>query len=367
MKKIIIVFSTAFIFLLSCKSIEEPIIHSITIEQNGLGTVSPRGIIDVINGEAVVISVIPSNDYLIDKIVIDDKEISSTNKIELTNVYSDHHIAIIFREIKTCLVLSVGGKYGLFHIGAINAIQEYEDIDYIFGNSMGSLIGALYASDPQSPLDSKYSEMMNLYTENTKNQVKDNALGGGLLGGLATLILSGGTLGWETVAGTLLGGYFSADSTDLIENERFTKTLDEYLGNIDISNFEIPYATQFIQQKDNGIEFITLTDGNAAYAVGNSINNPYIFKNTDLNRLDPGADRISAIPVVEAFKTFNPDRIIVVNVTNNEPIITQEVNCEIKIINISPIEIPDEAFYGGNEYFYNAVEYGYNQALITFD
>lgn len=48
---------------------------------------------------------------------------------------------------KTCLVLSGGGALGIAHVGVIKFIEEQNiPIDCIAGTSMGSIIGALYAS-----------------------------------------------------------------------------------------------------------------------------------------------------------------------------------------------------------------------------
>ena len=48
---------------------------------------------------------------------------------------------------KTALVLSGGGAKGLAHIGVLQALEENNiPIDYIVGNSMGALVGGLYAA-----------------------------------------------------------------------------------------------------------------------------------------------------------------------------------------------------------------------------
>lgn len=48
---------------------------------------------------------------------------------------------------KTALVLSGGGAKGLSHVGVLKALEENNiPIDYIVGNSMGALVGGLYAS-----------------------------------------------------------------------------------------------------------------------------------------------------------------------------------------------------------------------------
>lgn len=48
---------------------------------------------------------------------------------------------------RVALVLSGGGAKGLSHVGVLKALEEHEiPIDYIVGNSMGAIIGGLYAS-----------------------------------------------------------------------------------------------------------------------------------------------------------------------------------------------------------------------------
>lgn len=48
---------------------------------------------------------------------------------------------------RTAVVLSGGGAKGLSHVGVLKALEDAEvPVDYIVGNSMGALIGALYAS-----------------------------------------------------------------------------------------------------------------------------------------------------------------------------------------------------------------------------
>ena len=65
------------------------------------------------------------------------------------------------------VVMSGGGAKGLYHVGAIKALEENGiPIDYVSGTSMGSIISGLYASG-YSPLDmeelclsGKFSELM---------------------------------------------------------------------------------------------------------------------------------------------------------------------------------------------------------------
>ncbi len=58
------------------------------------------------------------------------------------------------------LVLGGGGARGFFHVGVIKAIQELGiKIDKVSGTSIGAIIGAIYATDPQIDLEKIVSEL----------------------------------------------------------------------------------------------------------------------------------------------------------------------------------------------------------------
>ncbi len=58
------------------------------------------------------------------------------------------------RNNKIGLVLGGGGSKGFYHIGVIKALQELNvKIDRISGTSIGAIIGAMYASDPDIDFD----------------------------------------------------------------------------------------------------------------------------------------------------------------------------------------------------------------------
>lgn len=56
-------------------------------------------------------------------------------------------VPVLLSAQTTALVLSGGGAKGLSHVGVLKALEENNiPIDYIVGNSMGALVGGLYAS-----------------------------------------------------------------------------------------------------------------------------------------------------------------------------------------------------------------------------
>src|SRR5258708_25408012 len=61
---------------------------------------------------------------------------------------------------KTCLVLSVGGAKGVAHLGAIAAVKQAGlHVECVVGNSMGSLVGGLYATAPEQDTTQRFRHL----------------------------------------------------------------------------------------------------------------------------------------------------------------------------------------------------------------
>lgn len=247
---------------------------------------------------------------------------------------------VAYIEKKTCVVLSVGGMKGLAHIGAIDAIKEKGiNIDCIYGNSMGSVIGGIYAQAPERDLKDNVKSVIKSYITETEEEYKSKATSGFLFGaGLA--FLTGGLFGWETILGSALLNMLSVDNFD---NNRFRQVLDNHFSSVSIESLLIPYATSYHERKNNSIKLKTISTGNLAMAISRSSNNPFIFKETSLDYIDPGLDRFSAVPVEDAIKHFDPDIIIAINVTDEPAKYQNYEDCKIIEIEIDvgEIEISD--------------------------
>ncbi|NHZ85980.1 MAG: hypothetical protein GWP19_08875 [Planctomycetia bacterium] len=241
---------------------------------------------------------------------------------------------------KTCVVLSVGGMKGLAHIGAIDAIRKKGiKIDYIYGNSMGSVIGGVYAHSPDRDLKSNVESILRSYVANTEKEYESKATSGFLFG--ATLaFLSGGTLGWGTILGSSL---LNATSVEKFDNNRFRSVMDEKFNSSSIENLKIPFATSYQTRTPSGFKLNTISSGNLARAISRSANNPFIFKNTSLEYIDPGLDRFSATPIEDAIKHFKPDNVIAINVTGQPAVYNNYEKCKVIeiVIEVDDIEIND--------------------------
>ena len=126
---------------------------------------------------------------------------------------------------RTCLVLSVGGPKGIAHLGAIAAVKQLRiPIECVVGNSMGALVGSLYASAPALDTSERYRALMASYIASTAAEARDRGmLGGLLLGGL--ILLAGGDA-LPVLAGSATGALLGAESVDRQSFERFQAVLD---------------------------------------------------------------------------------------------------------------------------------------------
>lgn len=231
---------------------------------------------------------------------------------------------------KTCLVLSVGSSKGIAHVGAIDAIKDSGvQIDYVFGNSIGSAIGGIYAYDPKSNLKQTCRMIFKDYKLATKKDMNESA-GTGFLVGASLMFLSGGALGWGTILGSTALGAITTQELDI---DRFERVLNNYFQKTNIEDVPLPFATSYKVKKGSGLELQIDDSSNLAKAIARSCNNKYIFKNTNLKYVDPGVDRVGTVPIDDAYNTFHPTRIIAVNVTNSAAIYSSDLNCEV-------IEVP---------------------------
>lgn len=86
----------------------------------------------------------------------------------------------LFSKSKMGLVLSGGGARGFFHIGVIKAIQELHiPIKEVAGTSIGAVIGAMYAANPDQDFESiahelDFSKLIHaLFWEHRKHDSKE--------------------------------------------------------------------------------------------------------------------------------------------------------------------------------------------------
>ncbi|MBM4342368.1 MAG: patatin-like phospholipase family protein [Deltaproteobacteria bacterium] len=241
---------------------------------------------------------------------------------------------------RTCAVLSVGEFYGIAHAGVLRQLQRQGvRIDCVVGNSMGSVVGALYAADPKADPVERMRGLLQAYVVESEREFSKDKL----------KYLAAEAVKRLTDGGLDLGAFRR------LSHARFVRVLDAALGHRAIEQLALPYAT-FHQRKDGGgLRLVTVVAGNAADAIGASAANPLIFEDIDLKvaaRIDPGADRLSALPVSDACRLFPGARLIAVNVTGEPMALAAGVACPVQHIVVArrPVIDREEAAQGGAEF-----------------
>lgn len=260
---------------------------------------------------------------------------------------------------RTCVVLSVGGVKGLAHLGALDAlVARGTRVDCVVGNSMGAVVGSLYASAPGADLRGRYRAFIAAYERETKGQVAERGAVGATLGVLAVL-LSGGALAPALVVGAL-GAAGGAATVPKLSHERFTHVLDTFYRGARVEQLPVPFATFHQRPTAQGLERVTVTEGPLGDAVAASAANPFLFTDATLERIDPGADRVSAVPVHDACALFPGARLIALNVTEEPAFYRSDQGCEVREIRVDVREPPAEAFTGKGPAFESIYAAGYD-------
>ncbi|MFB1479661.1 patatin-like phospholipase family protein [Corallococcus sp. RDP092CA] len=249
------------------------------------------------------------------------------------------------RAPRTCVVLSVGGTKGLAHVGALEALEARGvPIDCVVGNSMGAVVGSLYAAAPGANLRQRYRAFFTAYEDETRKVAATRGAVGAAVGLLAVLI-SGGTLGPAVAAGAL-GAAGGAATVPPLSHERFTQVLDSFYAGARVEELPVPFATFHQEPFAGGIRLVTVTRGPLAEAVSASASNPLLFKDATLEHLDPGADRVSATPVHDACQLFPGARLIAINVTGEPAFYRPDLGCDVREVRVDVAMPPVEAFTG---------------------
>jgi Patatin-like phospholipase len=267
---------------------------------------------------------------------------------------------------RTCLVLSVGGTKGLAHLGAIDALKaKGQRIDCVVGTSMGAVMGSLYASAPQEDLRTRYRRFYAEYARQTWADARTRGLASAAIG-LATVLLTGGSVTLAAAVGALtgLGGLGSLSRLD---HARFERTLEVQFAGARIETLPVPFATLYQRVNGGGLERVVAREGDLAHAVAASANNPLLFEGTELKELDPGADRVSAVPVHDACALFPRARLLTLNVTGEPAFYGKDLPCEVVEIRIGGAEPPLEALEGEGDAFERAYEAGFDATRAALE
>lgn len=208
--------------------------------------------------------------------------------------------------MKVGLALGGGAAKAISHIGIIEGLERQGiPIDLITGTSMGALIGAMYASDPDI---GKVKARLRTYLDSAEFRnsgfdfirAKDNTVGRGLLFRLGRLVRRGV---FFTRAVTT-----SAFVDHAVAGRNFALLLDD----LRIEELKIPFAAVALDLRSG--EEVILTRGSLRQAIAASCAIPGILPPIELDgRLLVDGGWAEAVPVRAAFG-LGADYVIAVDV-----------------------------------------------------
>ncbi len=239
----------------------------------------------------------------------------------------------------TCVVLSAGGPAGVAHLGALQAVGDANiRVDCVTGTSMGALVGGLYAAAPQKPVRAEYEQLLSQYRAETAEVTGRNALVGSVLGALIAGIITGGASTLPLLLGASAGAAAAANATPAVELQRFEDVLHRYHHGVTIEALSLPYATFYQQRHETGLRLVVARQGVMAHAVARSMANPFVFEGFDpvaSGYVDPGADRMTAVPVEDTCRLFPKARILAINTSGQDVVYSQKMKCPLLEVRVN--------------------------------
>lgn len=268
---------------------------------------------------------------------------------------------------KTCLVLSVGGAKGVAHLGAIAAVKQAGvRIDCVVGNSMGSLVGGLYATAPEQDTTQRFRHLADAYVSASKGEANRNGILLGLALGAVAAVATDNKAAPVVAAA---GGYaLGAGLTSAMDRDRLVRVLDAEFGGAQIQALPLPYATSFQRRTGDGLELVVAKEGNLAGTIGKSLANPYVFDSLDLAKtsdIDPGADRAAMTPVDEACRLFPGANLLAINVTDQPAFYRGDMTCPLREVRVPVGALNPEAVFRLQAAFDDTVRAGYDATIAA--
>jgi predicted acylesterase/phospholipase RssA len=251
---------------------------------------------------------------------------------------------------KVCLVLSVGGPSGVAHLGAIEAVKKARGgVDCVVGTSFGAIAGSIYATAPLESAPERFERFIDAYLDQTRKDKEDGAVDGAIvLGALGAL-----TGGVGLLVGLGAGAGLGADNVNDTDRVRFAAVMDRFYGHAALERLPIHFATLYQVQARFGYRMQAASAGNVAQGVSASAANPFLFQDVDVHTaqtIDPGSDRIAAVPVEAACQLYPDAALIVVNVTDQPIFFTGIMPCPVLDVRVPLQQAGVQAMMRGPEF-----------------
>ncbi len=210
---------------------------------------------------------------------------------------------------KTCLVLGGGGARGLAHLGVLRTLEQAGiEIDCIVGTSVGAVVGAGYALEPDALLKSRQAlayfqseafagspfKKILLKSNNIEQNVFQNILA---------------SIKKSYVFSNLLR------KSSILPGEKLRSLIEDLVPDVPFDDVKIPFAVTALDL-GNG-EDVLMTEGALREAVLASCSVPGFFPPVEYDgRLLADAGMIGPVSVSAAIEKFEPDVVIAVDISS---------------------------------------------------
>ncbi len=215
----------------------------------------------------------------------------------------------MLKKQRNCLVLGGGGARGLSHLGVLQVIEREEiPVDCLVGTSVGAVVGAVYALDPDAvgitrralaylksaAFKNDTFKKVLLKSENSGTNFFKN-----LLSGIQKSYIFSNLLRKPSI---FPSGHLESVIADLVPDKRFEDT-------------RVPFAVPALDIR-TGRE-VVLTRGSLRRAVLASCSLPGFFPPVELDgMLLADAGVIGPVPIHSAMAHFEPSSIVAVDITS---------------------------------------------------
>ena len=112
-------------------SFKEIITYTITASAEVDGSITPEGIVTVIEGSDQTFTIAADEDYVIEDVLVDGASVGAVSSYTFTNVTADHTISASFMEVTYTITASAGSNGSITPEGSVTVVEEFNQTFFI--------------------------------------------------------------------------------------------------------------------------------------------------------------------------------------------------------------------------------------------
>ncbi len=112
-------------------SFKEIVTYTITASAESDGSITPSGIVTVVEGSDQEFTIAADEDYVIEDVLVDGISVGAVNSYTFTNVTADHTISASFMEVTYTITASAGTNGSITPEGSVQVVEGYNQTFFI--------------------------------------------------------------------------------------------------------------------------------------------------------------------------------------------------------------------------------------------